>query len=92
MQFAGTERTLALVLPSQKGLNPFVAAVPGMVTCIGDSVVRDALTLGSPTVLRAGLDAVTGAGSIALGLAAGLCLFLRLMPLHCEFQQVFQRN
>ena len=42
----GTEKALAF------GLNPFVAAVLGMVTCIGGGVVRDLLTLEIPTVLR----------------------------------------
>ena len=87
----GTEKALAF------GLNPFVAAVLGMVTCIGGGVARDLLTLEIPTVLRAELYAVAalaGAGSIALGSAlglppvpvmvfgAGLCLFLRLMSLY----------
>jgi uncharacterized membrane protein YeiH len=87
----GTEKALAF------GLNPFVAAVLGMVTCIGGGVARDLLTLEIPTVLRAELYAVAalaGAGSIALGFTfglpplpvmvfgAGLCLFLRLMSLY----------
>ena len=41
----GTEKALAF------GLNPFVAAVLGMVTCIGGGVARDLLTLEIPTVL-----------------------------------------
>ena len=87
----GTEKALAF------GLDPFVAAVLGMVTCIGGGVARNLLTLDIPMVLRAELYAVAalaGAGSIALGSAlglppvpvmvfgAGLCLFLRLMSLY----------
>jgi uncharacterized membrane protein YeiH len=87
----GTEKALAY------GLNPFVAAVLGMMTCIGGGVARDLLTLEIPTVLRAELYAVAalaGAGSMALGFTlglphipvmvfgAGLCLFLRLMSLY----------
>jgi len=87
----GTEKALAY------GLDPFVAAILGMVTCIGGGVARDLLTLEIPIVLRAELYAVAalaGAGSIALGatlglpplpvmvLGAGLCLFLRLMSLY----------
>jgi uncharacterized membrane protein YeiH len=87
----GTEKALAF------GLNPFVAAILGMITCIGGGVARDLLTLEVPTVLRAELYAVAalaGAGSVALGFVlglphlpvvlfgAGLCLFLRLMSLY----------
>jgi uncharacterized membrane protein YeiH len=86
-------------------LNPFVAAVLGMVTCIGGGVARDLLTLEIPTVLRAEFSAVTalaGAGSIALGSALGLpavptmvfgasfCLFLRLMSPCYGWRPVFQ--
>jgi uncharacterized membrane protein YeiH len=88
---SGTEKALAF------GLNPFVAAILGMITCIGGGVARDLLTLEVPTVLRAELYAVAalaGAGSIAAGHALGLptlpvalfgaalCLFLRLMSLY----------
>jgi uncharacterized membrane protein YeiH len=87
----GTEKALAF------GLNPFVAAILGMITCIGGGVARDLLTLEVPTVLRAELYAVAalaGAGSVAMGFVlglprlpvvlfgAGLCLFLRLMSLY----------
>jgi len=87
----GTGKALAY------GLNPFVAAILGMITCIGGGVARDLLTLEVPTVLRAELYAVAalaGAGSISLGFVlglphlpvalfgAGLCLFLRLMSLY----------
>ena len=48
----GTEKALAF------GLNPFVAAVLGMVTCIGGGVARDLLTLEIPTVLRTELYAM----------------------------------
>jgi uncharacterized membrane protein YeiH len=74
-----------------------MAVILGMITCIGGGVARDLLTLQVPTVLRAELYAVAalaGAGSIALGFAAGLpswpvalfgaglCLFLRLMSIY----------
>jgi uncharacterized membrane protein YeiH len=74
-----------------------MAAVLGMITCIGGGVARDLLTLQIPTVLRAELYAVAalaGAGSLSLGFAlglphrpvalfaAGLCLFLRLMSIY----------
>ena len=87
----GTEKALAF------GLSPFVAAILGMITCIGGGVARDLLTLEVPTVLRAELYAVAalaGAGSVAAGFVlglphlpvvlfgAGLCLFLRLMSLY----------
>jgi uncharacterized membrane protein YeiH len=87
----GTQKALAY------GLNPVMAAILGMITCIGGGVARDLLTLQVPTVLRAELYAVAalaGAGSIALGFVlglptlpvtlfgAGLCLFLRLMSIY----------
>jgi uncharacterized membrane protein YeiH len=87
----GTQKALAY------GLNPAMAAILGMITCIGVGVARDLLTLQVPTVLRAELYAVAalaGAGSIALGFilglpslpvalfGAGLCLFLRLMSIY----------
>ena len=79
------------------GLTPVMAAMMGMITCIGGGVARDLLTLQVPTVLRSELYAVAalaGAGSIALGFwlglpslptalfGAALCLFLRLMSLY----------
>jgi uncharacterized membrane protein YeiH len=87
----GTEKALAF------GLNPFVAAILGMITCIGGGVARDLLTGEVPTVLRAELYAVAalaGAASVSMGhvlalpagpvavFAAALCLFLRLMSLY----------
>jgi uncharacterized membrane protein YeiH len=87
----GTEKALAW------GLDPVMAAVLGMITCIGGGVARDLLTLQIPTVLRAELYAVAalaGAGTLSLGFAlglphrpvalfaAGLCLFLRLMSIY----------
>src|SRR4029077_14646296 len=87
----GTQKALAY------GLEPVMAAVMGMITCIGGGVARDLLTLQVPTVLRAELYAVAalaGAGSISLGFAAelpswpvalfgaGLCVFLRLMSIY----------
>jgi uncharacterized membrane protein YeiH len=87
----GTEKALAY------GLTPVMAAMMGMITCIGGGVARDLLTLQVPTVLRSELYAVAalaGAGSISLGFWAGLpvlptaifgaalCLFLRLMSIY----------
>jgi uncharacterized membrane protein YeiH len=87
----GTQKALA------HGLEPAMAAILGMITCIGGGVARDLLTLQVPSVLRSELYAVAalaGAGSIALGywlglphlpmalLGAGLCLFLRLMAIY----------
>jgi uncharacterized membrane protein YeiH len=87
----GTQKALAY------GLTPVMAAMMGMITCIGGGVARDLLTLQVPTVLRSELYAVAalaGAGSIALGFwlglpslptaffGAALCLFLRLMSLY----------
>ena len=57
-----TEKALAW------GLDPVMAAVLGMITCIGGGVARDLLTLQIPTVLRAELPAVAalaGAGSLS---------------------------
>ena len=65
----GTQKALAY------GLNPAMAAILGMITCIGGGVARDLLTLQVPTVLRAELYAVAalaGAGSISLGFILGL--------------------
>lgn len=79
------------------GLSPLMAAILGMITCIGGGVARDLLTLQVPSVLHSELYAVAalaGAGSIAVGFwlglpvipvalfAAGLCLFLRLMSIY----------
>lgn len=87
----GTQKALAY------GLDPVMAAVMGMITCIGGGVAWDLLTLQVPTVLRAELYAVAalaGAGSISLGFVlglpplpvalfgAGLCHFLRLMSIY----------
>lgn len=87
----GTEKALAW------GLDPVMAAILGMITCIGGGLVRDLLTLEVPIVLRAELYAVAalaGAGSVSVGFVlglpslpvalfgAGLCLFLRLMSIY----------
>jgi uncharacterized membrane protein YeiH len=87
----GTQKALA------HGLEPAMAAILGMITCIGGGVARDLLTLQVPSVLRSELYAVAalaGAGSIALGYWLGvphlpvalfggaLCLFLRLMAIY----------
>ena len=87
----GTQKALA------HGLEPAMAAITGMITCIGSGVARDLLTLQVPTVLRSELYAVAalaGAGSVAFGywqglphvpvalFGAALCLFLRLMAIY----------
>jgi uncharacterized membrane protein YeiH len=87
----GTQKALA------HGLEPAMAAILGMITCIGGGVARDLLTLQMPFVLRSELYAVAalaGAGSVALGywlvlphlpvalFGAALCLFLRLMAIY----------
>lgn len=87
----GTQKALAY------GLTPVMAAMMGMITCIGGGVARDLLTLQVPTVLRSELYAVAalaGAGSVSLGfwfdlpvlptaiLGASACLFLRLMSIY----------
>lgn len=87
----GTQKALAY------GLSPLMAAMLGMVTCIGGGVARDLLTRQIPTVLRSELYAVAalaGAGTVALGFwlglprhpitlaGAALCLFLRLMSIY----------
>lgn len=87
----GTQKAL------DHGLSPLMAAILGMITCIGGGVARDLLTLQVPSVLHSELYAVAalaGAGSIAVGFwlglpdipvalfAAGLCLFLRLMSIY----------
>jgi uncharacterized membrane protein YeiH len=87
----GTQKALAY------GLSPLMAALLGMVTCIGGGVARDLLTLQVPTVLRSELYAVAalaGAGAVSVGFwlglpvlptaaaGAGICLFLRLMSIY----------
>lgn len=87
----GTQKALAY------GLSPLMAAMLGVVTCIGGGVARDLLTLQVPTVLRSELYAVAalaGAGTISLGFwldlprhptvlaGVGICLFLRLMSIY----------
>ncbi len=87
----GTQKALA------HGLEPGMAAILGMITCVGGGVARDLLTLQVPSVLRSELyamAALAGAGTVALGhwlglpslpvalFGAVLCLFLRLMALY----------
>jgi len=91
----GTQKALA------HGLEPAMAAILGMITCIGGGVARDLLTLQVPSVLRSELYAVAalaGAGSVALGywlglphlpvalFGAALCLFLRLMAIYRDWR------
>ncbi len=79
------------------GLNPLMAALLGMLTGIGGSMMRDALVLRIPTVLRTELYAVAGlagAGVVVIGhllhvpaVAATicgelLCLAVRFTALH----------
>ena len=52
----GTEKALTY------GLDPVMAAVMGMITCIGGGVARDLLTLQVPSVLRSELYAVAALG------------------------------
>lgn len=71
----GTQKALA------HGLDPAMAAILGMITCIGGGVARDLLTRQVPSVLRSELYAVAAlgtAGSVALG---GLGLALPTLPL-----------
>lgn len=78
------------------GLNPIMAAMLGVVSCVGGGVACDFVPRPVLTVLRSELYAVTalaGSGTVALeawlGLphvpvtlgASGPCLFLRLMGL-----------
>ena len=64
----GTQKALA------HGLDPAMAAILGMITCIGGGVARDLLTLGSVALgYWLGLPSLPVA---AFG--AALCLFLRL--------------
>lgn len=86
----GTQKALAY------GLSPLMAAMLGMVTCIGGGMARDLLTREVPTVLRSELYAVAalaGAGTVAVGFwldlprhpialaGAAICLFLRVMSI-----------
>jgi uncharacterized membrane protein YeiH len=84
---AGAQKALAF------GLNPFAAAVLGMLTGIGGGMLRDVLVSEIPTVLRADLYAVAafaGAGVVVAGYllqlspmattpaGASLCFVIRL--------------
>jgi uncharacterized membrane protein YeiH len=87
---SGTQKALAL------GLNPFMAAVLGMLTGIGGGIVRDILAAEIPTVLRADLYAIAalaGAAVVVIGhltdlpstaatiAGAALCFGLRMMAI-----------
>jgi uncharacterized membrane protein YeiH len=87
---AGTQKALAY------GLNPFTAALLGMLTGIGGGMVRDLLVARTPAVLRTdlyALVALAGAALVVVGdalnwpmvptafAAAGVCFGLRLMAI-----------
>lgn len=63
---AGTQKALAF------GVNPFVAALLGMVTGIGGGVLRDVLVNEIPIVLRADLYAVAALAGAAVVVAGHL--------------------
>lgn len=66
---AGAQKALAF------GLNPFMAALLGMLTGIGGGMVRDLLLADVPMVLRGDLYAVAalvGAGVVVIGTMLGL--------------------
>ena len=87
---SGTQKALAL------GLNPFVAALLGMLTGIGGGMLRDVLVREIPTVLREDLYAVAalaGAGVVVAGhllqlsptamtiTGASVCIGIRLVAI-----------
>lgn len=87
---AGTQKALAY------GLNPFMAALLGMLTGIGGGIARDLLVARTPVVLRSdlyALAALAGAVLIVVGkdlnwpivptaiAGAGVCFGLRLMAI-----------
>lgn len=80
------------------GLNPVMAALLGMLTGIGGSMLRDMLVREIPTVLRAdlyALAALAGAAVVVIGhvlhvppiaitiVGGVLCFALRFMAIHC---------
>src|ERR1700692_1230486 len=92
---------LFAVIGAQKaidyGINPLMAAILGMMTCIGGEMTRDCLAGDVPFVLRGDLyamAALAAGATVSLGhmlgvapsapmlLGAGLCVFLRLMALY----------
>jgi uncharacterized membrane protein YeiH len=92
---AGTQKALAF------GLNPFMAALLGMLTGIGGGIARDVLLADVPMVLRADLYAVAalaGATVVAVGstlqlptavvmlTGAALCFGLRVMAVQRGWQ------
>lgn len=98
---AGTEKALAF------GLNPFMAALLGMLTGIGGGIARDVLLADIPMVLRADLYAVAAlAGAIvvvigeavqlpsSLTVIAGalLCFGLRMMAVRRGWQLPIARS
>ena len=68
---AGTQKALAV------GLNPFIAALLGMLTGIGGGMLRDMLVREIPTVLREDLYAVAALAGAAIVVAGHL---LQLPP------------
>ena len=99
--FDGAGLALFAVSGAQKalayGLNPFMAALLGMLTGIGGGMARDVLLAEIPTVLRTDLYAIAalaGAAVVVIGnvldlpsaavtiAGALLCFTLRLMAIH----------
>lgn len=98
--FDGAGLALFAVTDTQKalaaGLNPFMAALMGMLTGIGGGILRDVLVNEAPTVLRADLYAVAvlAAGVVVVVghllrypsfavmiVGALLCFWLRVMAI-----------
>ena len=91
---AGTQKALAY------GLNPFMAALLGMLTGIGGGIARDLLVARTPAVLRSdlyALAALAGAALVVVGhrlnwpivptaiAAAGICFGLRLLAIRYDW-------
>jgi uncharacterized membrane protein YeiH len=109
--FDGAGLALFAVSGAQKalayGLNPFMAALLGMLTGIGGGMARDVLLAEIPTVLRTDLYAVAalaGAAVVVIGNAlhlpspavmiagALLCFALRLMAIHWRWRLPIARQ
>lgn len=87
---AGAQKALAY------GLNPFMAALLGVVTAVGGGTIRDMLLAEIPKVLRVDIYAVAalaGAGIVSIGyemalppvpvalVGAAVCFFLRIVSI-----------